>query len=424
MHIIYIEFRKSKSSQYKKVCNLAKQLPNYTYQNEITQCFIDSIIDYVRVQNIVWLLIEKIYKWKSANILLYGQPYKSAIDYYEFFEKVKSDAGKYRPLIRINNERDVSLGAITYEDLPLPIVYYPEHYGAFFGFAEDVGEKIFFCECQRQAIENYIELRKRRPLDNYIDSKAYPLGTDYFPKTVAKISITHKESPLAPFEFKENLCFRCNKKIPLMKYCHPMYGGIFKQRFGWYIKQEEFRLGIDPYQIRNLNILPEECTPELYDCICRLSKIMNECTYGSNNGDILMKARREYYNAIENIVRTQMGYPKIGDTWLSETMLFHIVEEIYPDTEIIRHHRPNWLEGLELDIYIPSKKLAFEYQGLQHFQAVAHWGGKAKLEIQKEHDSRKKRICEEKGIRLICINYDEELTNAYIMKRIALEGID
>ena len=138
----------------------------------------------------------------------------------------------------------------------------------------------------------------------------------------------------------------------------------------------------------------------------------------------LYKLQREFQNAIENLVREQFGYPKIGDAWVSETMLFHIVEEIYPDVEIIRHHRPNWLEGLELDIYIPSIKLAFEYQGLQHFQAVEHWGGKEKLEVQKEHDSRKKRICKEKGVRLICVNYDEELTNEYIRKRIMLDEVE
>ena len=52
MHIIYIEFGISKSTQYKKVCNLAKQLPNYTCRDGITQCFIDNIIDYVRVQDV------------------------------------------------------------------------------------------------------------------------------------------------------------------------------------------------------------------------------------------------------------------------------------------------------------------------------------------------------------------------------------
>lgn len=418
MHIIYIEFGISKSTQYKKTFNLAKQLPNYTCIDGITRCFIDDIIDYVRFQDILNLLIDKIHKWKNAKVLLYSQPYRSACDYYEFLEKVKINAGKYKPLIRNNNEMGVSLGAITYEDLPFPIVYYPEHYGAFFGFAEDIGEKIYFCECERQAIENYIKLRKNQPLDNYSGPKTYPLGADYFPKIIAEISKEYKEYPLTPFGFKEGLCFRCNNKIPSMRYCHSMYGGIFKQRFGWYIKQEEFKLGIDPYQIQKLNILPEECTPAFYDYVQRLAYLMNHSIGAEKE---LSQLQRNFQNAIENLVREQIGYPKIGDAWVSETMLYHIIEEIYPNTEIIRHNRPDWLEGLELDIYIPNKKLAFEYQGLQHFQAVEHWGGKEKLEIQKEHDSRKKRICEERGVHLICINYGEELTNDYIRKRIMIE---
>ena len=421
MHIIYIEFGPSKSTQYKKACNLAKQLPNYEYRNGITSCFIDSIKEYVCVQNIALTLIEKINKWKNAKIFLYDKQYQSTFDYYEFIEKIKSNAGKYKILIRAGNESDVSLGAITYEDLPLPIVYYPEHYGAFFGFSEDIEEKIFFCECQRKAIENYIELRKKQPLTNYSGSKTYPLGTDCFPKTVAEKSRNYKDSPLESFGFKEKLCFRCNKKIPTMKYCHPMYGGVFKQRFGWYIQQEKFRLGIDPYQIQKLNILPEECTPAFFDYIQRLSKLMSD---NEGTGDELSKLQHEFQNSIENLVREQLGYPKIGDAWVSETMLYHIIKEIYPNIEVLRHYRPAWLDGLELDIYIPSKKLAFEYQGIQHFQAVEHWGGQAKLEIQKEHDNRKKRICEEKGICLICINYDEELTNDYVAKKIAIEEIE
>ena len=61
MHIIYIEFGISKSTQYKKVCALAKQLPNYTYSNGITKCFIDDIKDYVRLQDVIISLIDKIH---------------------------------------------------------------------------------------------------------------------------------------------------------------------------------------------------------------------------------------------------------------------------------------------------------------------------------------------------------------------------
>lgn len=423
MHIVYIEFGASKSNQYKKVCNLAKQIPNYHFCDGVTQCYIDDIKDYVRLQDVVLTLIEKINKWKRTTILLYGNKYESSLDYYNFVETLKQSAGKYKIFIRHKNEYDNHRGIVTYEDLPMPVVYYPGYSGAFFAFSEDVGEKIYFCECERHAIENYIQLKRQRITGDISTATESPLEEYLFPPIIASISKGFNDAPLTPFGFRENLCFRCNKKIPKEKFCLPMYGGLFKQRFGWYIRQEELRMGIDRRQIRCLNILPEECTPELYDCIYRLSKAMEESIQASHNDNSLMKLRREYENAIENVVRTQMGYPKIGDAWVSETMLYHIIEEIYPNIEIIRHHRPNWLEGLELDIYIPSKQLAFEYQGLQHFQAVEHWGGKEKLEIQKEHDSRKKRICQEKGITLICINYDEELTNEYIRKRIALEGV-
>ena len=67
MHIIYIEFGISKSTQYKKVCNLAKQLPNYACSEGITQCFVDEIIDYVRVQDIVLTMIDKIQKMEKCE---------------------------------------------------------------------------------------------------------------------------------------------------------------------------------------------------------------------------------------------------------------------------------------------------------------------------------------------------------------------
>lgn len=55
------------------------------------------------------------------------------------------------------------------------------------------------------------------------------------------------------------------------------------------------------------------------------------------------------------------------------------------------------LDGLELDIYFPELKVAIEYQG-------NYWHN---LEIVKERDERKKRLCEEQGIKLIVV-WDED----------------
>jgi len=106
------------------------------------------------------------------------------------------------------------------------------------------------------------------------------------------------------------------------------------------------------------------------------------------------------------------------DHWKHERYLYQIVCDLFPDLKVIRHARPDWLGGLELDIFVPTLDLAFEYQGIQHFKPIEHWGGEEKLRIQQEHDARKLRLCDAQGITLICINYDENLTASLVKSKI------
>ena len=76
------------------------------------------------------------------------------------------------------------------------------------------------------------------------------------------------------------------------------------------------------------------------------------------------------------------------------------------------------MEKLELDVYIPDLKIGFEYQGIQHFQSVEYWGGEEQLLVVQEHDTRKKRLCVENNVTLICVNYDEPLTETHMKDRI------
>ena len=419
-HIVSVEFHKSKSKLYGRALSIAKLFPSCETKDNHTVCTVDSIKDYIRIQDEIHELIRIIAKWKGAKIYLYGKEYKSNFDLYDFYDEVKANAGKYAMMIS-NGKTGVSLASITYENLPLPVVLYPNSYGAFFAFSEDIGADIYFCECERKAIENYVRLRTQKPLSNYSGSKTYPLGSDYFPPIVAQMSKEYHDNPLKHIHFKENLCFRCNNKIPRMIYCHPMYGGQFKQHFGWYIQQEYFKLGIDPYQIYDANVLPEDCTPQLYDNILRIAELSHK-NRELNSIELqaeIKKLTEENRKAVENSVRIQLGYRRIGDSWVSETILFHIIESIYPEKEILRHYRPKWLQGLELDIFIPDERIGFEYQGIQHFVAVEHWGGQEQLIKQQEHDIRKKVLCQERGIRLICINYDDPLTNSFVESKIA-----
>lgn len=179
-------------------------------------------------------------------------------------------------------------------------------------------------------------------------------------------------------EMPFKLCHRCNNKIPRLDYCLAMYadGSKFKQKYGWFINQEYFRCGIDPYQLNN--VLVEKCPTEIFDFRLRCNTLQRRLDTNPDDPNIqdeLAMYNREFHKSIENRARESLGFKKSGETWVSETILFNIVEGLYPTSKVIRQHRPKWLQGLELDIYLPEHKLAFEYQGIQHFVAVEHWGG-------------------------------------------------
>lgn len=231
--IIKIMFGMSRSSSYGELKKLAQSLPNYVEEEGVTICGAKTIREYIVYHTEFERLMQAVEKWKSSQIFLYDAEYKRLADFWKFRERVTKEAGKYAPILKSGS---IGCNSITMEDLPYPIVYYPGSYGAFFAFSEDINKDIYFCECEREAIENYVELRKKSPLNNYSGSKTYPLGSDYFPMFIAEKSKENTENPLELFLFKKNLCFRCNNKIPRLAYCHEMYsrGSKFRLTYGWY----------------------------------------------------------------------------------------------------------------------------------------------------------------------------------------------
>jgi hypothetical protein len=84
----------------------------------------------------------------------------------------------------------------------------------------------------------------------------------------------------------------------------------------------------------------------------------------------------------------------------------HLVEE-FPK------RRPEWLEGLELDGYNEEVNIAFEYNGIQHYEYNEHFhrGDYERFEAQKARDLKKYRICRERNVDLIIIPYQYDYTN-------------
>lgn len=111
----------------------------------------------------------------------------------------------------------------------------------------------------------------------------------------------------------------------------------------------------------------------------------------------------------ENQYRIERGLPRVGDGWISETLLFRQIEAAFPQEEVEQHAHPCFLGKQHYDVYIPKYKIAVEYQGDQHFKPIDFFGGEKTFKKNQERDSRKKEISKKNGITLIEVLPDYQL---------------
>lgn len=417
--LVCVEFRKSKSKVYEKVVELAKNLPNYNFDGKLHTFYINSVKEYVDNEVSIEYIISLVNKWKGAHITLNGKDFAGKTSVWHFKKVLQANAGEYREDINPEIYYDF-IPKEPIEDLPLPYVLYPALYGGFFAFKErKETSDIYFCECEREGIENYLTLRKKQ-------ENTYTLGEDEFPSVVSQISLNNTENPLSLFKFRKGICHRCNGKIPEEEYCDSMYGTAFKRKYGWFVKQKYFEYGIHymlegQMSIQKELIIRDKCPSDvlkIWDKFILTNEESEKHPTSDKLYELARESRRNFEKCIENKVRKEFGFKNVGEAWVSETTLANIIRVIYSNYEIKTHYRPKWLEGLELDIYVKEKKLGIEYQGQQHYRAIEHWGGEQQLIKQKEHDTRKVRICQEHNVKVLAIKYDEPLTESHIRERL------
>jgi hypothetical protein len=149
---------------------------------------------------------------------------------------------------------------------------------------------------------------------------------------------------------------------PKLKYCHKMYGGSFKQSYGWYINKQAYEWGIEP--IRPLHYLEDKCPQEvreLFDEELKTHSVF-EISTSEEISKKWLKQERIVINAAENSVREKFGAKRIGENWVTETILYYMIKSLPNNERVLRHYRPKFLKGLELDIFIPHMHLGIEYQ--------------------------------------------------------------
>ena len=85
----------------------------------------------------------------------------------------------------------------------------------------------------------------------------------------------------------------------------------------------------------------------------------------------------------------------------------------HPDIRFPKTNRP-----AELDIWLPTLRVAFEYQGEQHFIPIPAWGGRKTLEEVQSRDRHKRQECKRLEILLLEIDYNWDGTIKSLSDRI------
>lgn len=105
----------------------------------------------------------------------------------------------------------------------------------------------------------------------------------------------------------------------------------------------------------------------------------------------------------ENAWREECELPRVGEGWISETKLYYEIKSLMPGLEIVQHFRADWLGRQHLDIAIPALKVAIEYQGAQHDQPIAFFGGEEAFARTQQRDRQKVGKCRREGWRLLFV---------------------
>lgn len=106
---------------------------------------------------------------------------------------------------------------------------------------------------------------------------------------------------------------------------------------------------------------------------------------------------------LENATRESQGLPRIGEGWITETELYYAIKASFPEMKVEQHASPAWLGRQHLDVYIPRKKVALEFQGDQHDRPIDYFGGEQAFEATQKRDALKQDLCTKNGVRLIYV---------------------
>ena len=318
----------------------------------------------------------------------------------------KASQKKLKKAVKPSGEKSKGNDCVFEASLPMQYAHYPpEKKGMIFAFSESEDSQTYLCDCSKKVIET-IKL-----INNFDDIyQAFSKSTFYFPQRFVD-SVRNTSNEEFELRFKPGICHACCKSFPsLMSSTYPHGSFVFRWLY-WYDQQECYLNGFDYPYYRQVPDRPQDEFTEYLEIV----KTLNTPNFEK---PIYQKARDRVRNLINLLVKERFEISALGGSSHAEITILKMVRELLPNLKIVSHHRPDWLLGLEIDIWIPELNIGIEYQGEQHYKPIEIWGGEAGFMDLKARDERKRKLCQEKGVNLIEIRFDQQITKNDLEKLI------
>ena len=163
--------------------------------------------------------------------------------------------------------------------------------------------------------------------------------------------------------------------------------------------------------------------------ILSISKVQNEPNLNQND---VKKSNKQGSDADKVLEETNSGiydymericYTPSKTRWINEELVYNLTKKIFKGYNVISHHSPSFLISsfggqMHYDVFIAKLNIAIEYQGKQHFEPVAYFGGEESFKKCCQRDIDKKMLSDKYGVGLVYINYNEEITEQLIKERV------
>jgi hypothetical protein len=148
----------------------------------------------------------------------------------------------------------------------------------------------------------------------------------------------------------------------------------------------------------------------------------SKVNYINNKTKVCLICRKhgEFYTRPDGHLTNHRGCPQCAsEKNVHETILFEHLKKRYKNINFFHSKRGIKNLGLfEIDIFDEENKVAIEYQGDEHFEAIDFFNGDIGLNDTLERDKRKIQLCEKNGIKLFHFTYNKKYKNDRISYKV------